>query len=224
MWGLDGLTIFKFVFLGVVVLIAFLQILYKAFVRPLQNAEEERRRQEARGQDPAMEIRDFLAEIRGEKVVRVPMPRAGGAEGPGKREVFWEVLEEMAPPPRGIPNQPPPRSTTPVPTSVRTKAKKPSGERARPKVEAPASRPETGEPALAPQVESELEQRLPWKYDSTAAQPIDKQPPAKLPFGVSVRDALVATVILGPPRCRRRPGPRQSPANPPGTPIHRPRP
>src|SRR5213593_3276045 len=93
--GLDFWTTFKLILLGIIILIGFLQFLYKAFIRPLQNAEA-RRRQQERGQDPtrdpAMEIRDFLAEIRGEKAAP---PKAGRADS--GREIIWEVVTEDVP-------------------------------------------------------------------------------------------------------------------------------
>src|SRR5262245_51604233 len=103
--GLDFWTLLKLIFLAVVILIGFLQFLYKAFIRPLQNAEELRRRRQASGQepaeDPAREIRDFLAEIRGERV-KVAPPET--TKEPLEKELIWEVVTEEKP--REAPKRP----------------------------------------------------------------------------------------------------------------------
>src|SRR5262249_34378207 len=104
MFGLDEITILKLVFLGIVILIAFVQVLYKAFVRPLQNAEQERKRQQGGGKDPIREVRDFLAELRGEKVSRVPSSPEGKREG--EWEVVWQALDEEPEKPARLPVRP----------------------------------------------------------------------------------------------------------------------
>jgi hypothetical protein len=111
------LLVFVFVIGAVIV-----QFLYKAFVKPMADAEA-RRRMARPDQDPGRAVRDLLAELRGEG----PAPaeskeREGGlrdqdsqegrrrpeppAAGP-RDDLEWEVLVEDGRPPHARPLQPP---------------------------------------------------------------------------------------------------------------------
>jgi hypothetical protein len=246
MWGLDKLTVLKLVFLGIVILIAFVQVLYKAFVRPLQSAEEERRRQLGRGKTPPRDIRDFLAEIRGEKAARGPAEPLSPEKNEGEWEVVWQAPDEevprpASPPPRSRAQEMPegsdlfpwqavesPKKAPPSPQSSRRAEDIEGSQRhvheyleslaheARGAQEGPpgqqapeASSESTGAP-LKGQVETNMEKRLALKYGKKPRAPADRRAVPRLLFGTTLREAWLANVVFGPPRCRRRgPSPRR---------------
>ena len=225
MFGLDTLTILKLVFLGIVILIAFLQVLYKAFVRPLQSAEE-RRRQQGGGKDPIQEVRDFLAELRGEKVSRAPSSPERKREG--EWEVVWQALDEepekpSSPPARNRGEEKGEESVSPSKEAIEA-PKRPALPSVREAGEDPGRHvheylenlanqvvqdiPELPTaPPISQQAETNIEKRFASKQGRRAQVRMDRRTPLQLPFGVTLRDALLANVVLGPPRCRQR-GPR----------------
>lgn len=230
--------------------IALIQFLYRVFVKPVADAEEARRgRMAERGEEPERNLRDFLAEVRGERPRREQREEAqGGLRGEEERErrpalrreepervppeMRWEPVEEETPPPLPPkpPRVPPPRPGPRMPRQ--------DGRAKAPRARAPkAPAPRAGQPARprvtreARQKARELLEKLPGdqrfqfsggQLESHVADHLaqtfehllgterekrlrERRHAARrgpLPYGVGLREAILAQVILGNPRAR----------------------
>lgn len=223
MWNLDAETLIQILVFVVIVGGAILRFVYQAFIKPLQEAQARRRAMQP-GQEPAQTLRDFLAEIRGEK------PEGGGAEEPAAspreahhRDLVREAVEgEPERRPSGEPRQPfPEAGPPPIPArgrgrhrrrSVRQEEEKKAAAEARAPKRALSSLAPAGEgrePVLAaqPHVEARTEGALRRAKElRDAAGPLHL---GRLPPGMSLRDVVLAQVILGPPLCRQKPSQRR---------------
>lgn len=223
-WDVDSIV--KVVILLVFVFGGIIQFLYRTFFKPLAEAEARRRREMAGGKPPQT-LRDLLAEIRGEAQAppeERPVEGALLGEAPQAprepkhphRDLVWEAVEESRPvepaPPAPLPGGPadgwggepaPARRERPKPARREPRPRAPQRAKAEPAIEAA---PDAESARRGPSVESrKLKSGIEDRFKASAGRDVRARPLSRhLPEGLTLREAVISQIILGPPRCRQR--------------------
>jgi hypothetical protein len=237
MWGFDMEDLIQVLVLVLIFGVGIIQFLYRTFVKPLVDAEAQKRQAGGGDAESGKSLRDFLAEVRGEQpqqsqpespeevVAQRPAaerarerPRRQEPE-PAGEELIWEDREERR---RPVPPRRPQvgdRRAKPVGSrGVRQPTRRDRVvRRARESVQevlqeiADDDRYELGEEAVRGHLEEHLARKFSSLLDAAVPGAASRVHPSKgIPQlgGMGLREALLAQVILGSPRARE---PRRGP-------------
>lgn len=222
---IDVETLIQILFFVLIFGVAFIRFLYRSFVKPLVDAEAARRKLAERGgaEEPEDALRRLLQELRGKAEERPLRPPGAARREAGEARMEAPFGEARAQPPRPAPARAPavPQRAGPRPQpgapgrAPREQAARRPGAPPRPPAQTPPPAPAAG---AAPEdrlrlerdgetraAESQVAGRFasesqPGEEARTRAEAV-----ARIPrFGLSLRDAVVAQTILGPPVSRAR--------------------